>query len=68
MARRAGFAGPFSDLSLGLNYHPNKNWVLRPEVRWDWYGGPRDPANEMPFNTFQSSSQFTYAMDAVVTF
>ena len=63
-----GFVGPFSDLSLGLNYRPNKNLVIRPEIRWDWYGGGPNPSNQLPFNTFASSSQFTSAVDAIVTF
>jgi hypothetical protein len=63
-----GFAGAFSDLSLGLNYRPNPNWVVRPEVRWDWYSGSRNLANQLPFNDFASSSQFTAAVDAIVTF
>ena len=63
-----GFAGPFSDLSLGLNYRPNANLVLRPEVRWDWYGGGPNGAAELPFDDFQHSSQFTAAMDLIFTF
>jgi hypothetical protein len=63
-----GFAGAFSDLSLGLNYRPNMNWVIRPEARWDWYAGSRNVADQLPFNTFASSSQFTAAVDAIVMF
>ncbi len=63
-----GFAGAFSDLSLGLNYRPNKNWVVRPEIRWDWYAGSRNLAGQLPFNDFTASSMFTAAVDAVVTF
>jgi hypothetical protein len=63
-----GFSGPFSDLSLGLNYHHSLNCVVRPEVRWDWYGGEPNRLGQLPFNTFQNSSQFTAAVDMVVTF
>jgi hypothetical protein len=63
-----GFAGALSDLSLGLNYRPNKNWVVRPEVRWDWYAGTRNVAQQLPFNSFNNSDQFTAAVDAIVTF
>jgi hypothetical protein len=63
-----GFAGAFSDLSLGLNYHANLNCVLRPELRWDWYNGNANPAGQLPFNDFNNRSQFTAAMDLIVTF
>jgi hypothetical protein len=63
-----GFAGIFQDVSLGLNYRPTANCVFRPEVRWDSYNGPRNPAGELPFGDYQRSSQFTYAMDLVLTF
>jgi hypothetical protein len=63
-----GFAGAFSDLSVGLNYRPHPNFVFRPEVRWDWYDGERNPAGQMPFNAFGNSSQFTAAVDMIVTF
>jgi hypothetical protein len=63
-----GFAGSFQDLSLGLNYRPNGNIVVRPELRWDWYDGPANPAGQLPFNDFQSRNQMTAAMDLLVTF
>jgi hypothetical protein len=63
-----GFAGALSDLSLGLNYRPNLNCVVRPEIRWDWYNGDPNPAGQLPFNTFNNRSQFTAAVDLIVTF
>lgn len=60
--------GPFSDLSLGLNYRPHPNFVLRPEVRWDWYGGGPNLAGQLPFGNMNQTSQFTYAMDMIFTF
>jgi hypothetical protein len=51
-----------------VNYRPNQNIVLRPEARWDWYAGPRNPYGELPFNTFNSSTQFTAAVDMIVAF
>ena len=32
-----GFAGNFWDLTWGLNYRPSSRWVLRPELRYDWF-------------------------------
>ena len=33
----SGFAGNFWELTVGLNHRPNRNWVIRPEVRYDWF-------------------------------
>ena len=63
-----GFAGSWYDVSLGLNYRPHPNIVFRPEVRWDWYHGVPNVANQLPFDDYQSTSQFTTAMDMIVTF
>ena len=32
-----GFAGNFWELTIGLNHRPNRNWMIRPEVRYDWF-------------------------------
>jgi hypothetical protein len=63
-----GFCGALSDLSLGLNYRPNMNWVIRPEIRWDWYAGTPNVAAQLPFNDYKNTDQFTAAVDAIVTF
>lgn len=63
-----GFAGTFQDLSLGLNYRPHPNFVLRPEVRWDWYNGPANIAGQLPFDNFTKSHQFMFAVDLITTF
>ena len=65
-----GFAGAFSDLTVGLNYRPHPNFTLRPELRWDWYTGPPNPnpATPLPFGDYNHASQFTVAMDLLTTF
>jgi hypothetical protein len=63
-----GFAGNFTDLTFGLNYRPHPNFVLRPEIRWDWYQGTRNAADQLPFDAGTKSHQFTAAMDLIVTF
>ncbi len=63
-----GFAGTFTALTMGLNWRPHANVVLRPEVRWDWYGGSGDVAGNLPFGDGARSDQFTFATDLVVTF
>ncbi len=45
------FAGNFYELTAGVNYKPNGNWDIRPEIRWDWFQqdhagvGSPDPYN-----------------------
>jgi hypothetical protein len=63
-----GFAGNFYDLTFGLNYRPNGNFLLRPEIRWDWYDGTPNIADQLPYAGSSSKQQFTTAMDLVFTF
>lgn len=65
-----GYAGHFTDFTVGLNWRPRANVTLRPEVRWDWYDGPANAAGPapLPFGNGLSKSQFTLAADLVVTF
>ena len=63
------FAGDFYALTAGVQWRPTPNWVVRPEVRWDWYDGPADPVNnEFPFNAGESRDQMTFAIDAILTY
>ncbi len=55
-------AGDLFGLTFGLNHTPTKNWLIRPEVRWDWASGVR------PFDDRTSSKQATAAIDFVVQF
>jgi hypothetical protein len=32
-----GYAGNFWQMTWGLNYKPNRNIIVRPELRYDWY-------------------------------
>jgi putative OmpL-like beta-barrel porin-2 len=54
--------GTLYALTLGLNYLPSPNFILRPEIRWDWAAGIS------PFDDETSSQQFTAAIDAIVRF
>jgi hypothetical protein len=62
-----GYAGNFYDLTAGLNWRPNGNLLVRPELRWDWYNGPAGPVG-LPFDGGNESDQFTCAVDAIFTF
>lgn len=70
-----GFAGDFYEVSLGLNWRPHPNILVRPECRWDWYDGlpgfvgrasPRGTG--YPFDSGLSDDQFTFATDLIVTY
>lgn len=45
----AGFAGNFWGATLGLNWMPSPNWILRPEVRYDWYSPSAYGTGALPF-------------------
>jgi len=64
----SGFAGNFYELTAGLNWRPNPNVLIRPEVRWDWYNGLANSAGKLPFNNGNSSDQFLVAADLILTF
>jgi hypothetical protein len=63
-----GMAGAYNDLSLGLNWRPHPNLVFRPEVRWDWYDGLANTANQLPYGAETKRQQFTTACDMIFTF
>jgi putative OmpL-like beta-barrel porin-2 len=63
-----GFNGSFTELTLGLNWKPKANILVRPEARWDWYSGSTNLGGELPFDDGNSSSQFTIATDVVIMF
>ena len=65
-----GYAGNFTELTMGLNWKPKSNLTVRPEIRWDWYDGPANPnpPYPYPFDDGTSKNQFTAACDFVLTF
>lgn len=63
----AGNAGNYYEATLGVNYKPHSNFLIRPEIRWDWYDGAIAGGNH-PFNNAQSDSQFSGGFDMIVTF
>lgn len=68
-----GFAGDFWGLTCGLSWRPHPNLLVRPELRWDWYSGlpgVYGPNNRpgYPFDGGNSDDQFTFGVDAVLTF
>ena len=63
-----GFAGDFYECTVGLNWRPHSNFLLRPELRYDWYNGTRNLQNQFPFDDGARRDQFTFAVDLVTTF
>jgi hypothetical protein len=62
-----GYAGNFYEISLGLNWTPHANLIVRPEVRYDWFNG--DSLNAIggrPYGDGTDNSQWVYGLDAVV--
>ncbi len=67
---RFRFPGSFYETSLGLNYKPNGNLTIRPELRYDWYDGPGgftspgvpgNPPNQ-PFGDNANKNQFLFGL------
>ena len=63
-----GFAGDFYEITAGLNWKPNDNWVIRPELRYDWYKGTAGVGGIQPFGNGGNIDQLVGAVDAVLTF
>jgi hypothetical protein len=59
--------GKYNDVTIGLNWKPNKNVTCRSEVRWDWAEqGPGARIN--PFDDNAKNSQFLWGNDVVIRF
>ncbi len=57
----------YNDLTLGLNWKPNKNVTMRSEVRWDWAENA-GVAGSKPYADGNASGQFLWGNDVVVRF
>jgi hypothetical protein len=63
-----GYQGNFWQMTWGLNYKPNRNIVIRPELRYDWYT-PDDPTAALPYGrNFDQYGQFYGGCDAIWQF
>lgn len=59
------FVGDFYSLSAGLNWSPNYNFTLRPELRADWYDGN---SVRQPYDDGDDDTQFMLGVDGIVSF
>lgn len=62
-----GAAGDYYEATLGVNYRPHANFVVRPEVRWDWFV-PQGPTAQLPFKNGTRDNQFSGGVDMIFTF
>jgi hypothetical protein len=60
-------AAHWQDISIGINYRPRENWLLRSEARWDWVA-PLVPTLGGPFDDFNRRSQFLWSLGLIVGF
>jgi hypothetical protein len=64
----ASFAGNFYELTWGLNWKPNLNVTIRPEIRYDTYQGPASPNGLLPYGNGNYAHQGMIACDGIFTF
>lgn len=59
------YVGNFYSLSFGVNYSPTQNFIVRPEIRSDWYTGNSVPR---PYQDGAKTSQLMLGLDAIYKF
>jgi hypothetical protein len=57
------YVGDMYSFSLGVNWTPYSNVIVRPEVRWDWFEGAG-----LPFGDGTDDQQFLVGMDGIWRF
>ncbi|MFM8636066.1 MAG: outer membrane beta-barrel protein [Planctomycetia bacterium] len=63
-----GYQGNFWQATWGLNYKPNRNVIIRPELRYDWYT-PDQAGGALPFGMNNDQfGQFYGGCDAIWQF
>jgi hypothetical protein len=55
--------GNFYEITLGTNYSPNPNVLIRPGVRFDFYSG-----SAKPFDDGTKNNQILFGVDAILRF
>jgi hypothetical protein len=67
---RFGYAGNFYAITLGANWRPTANWIVRPNVRFDWFQGDLTANNTEgdPFDGGNGNSQTLIGFDAIYTY
>ena len=72
---RSGYAGNFYQVTMGPKWTPyqNKNLVIRPNARFDWFQGEiltnnLNPTGLKPYNNGDSNGQFIFGTDIYYLF
>ncbi len=60
---QAPLPGSYASWTIGANWRPRTNVVLRPELRWDTYSG-----SSKPFDDGTKTYQLLLGLDALVQF
>ncbi len=60
------FDGNFFELTYAVNYRPCENFVLRPELRYDWFDASAPSPH--PFDDGTKNDQFLLSLDAIYAF
>jgi hypothetical protein len=63
----AASAAHWQELSLGINYRPRQNWLVRSEARWDW-ANSLVPVAPGPFDDFNRFRQMIWSTDLIIGF
>ena len=66
-AAAGGFAGDFYEITLGVNWTPRSNVIVRPEIRWDWFE-PDAGITAKPYDAGNLDYQFLFGCDFIVTY
>ena len=62
-----GVPAHWQEISLGVNYKPNENVIVRSELRWDWVD-PLVATGDGPFDDYTDRHQFLWGTDLIVKF
>lgn len=60
--------GNYFNFTVGLNWRPMKNMVVRPELRWDWSDVTPPFGLTGTFDDFSDKNQFTLGTDVILSF
>lgn len=60
-------SGSYYETTLGVNWKPHSNVVVRPEVRYDWFSGTYLPGG-LPFDNHTKDEQFSLGFDVILQF
>jgi len=58
----------YFNLTLGLNWRPAPNMVIRPELRWDWSNVTPPFGLDGVYDDFSDKNQFTLGTDVILSF